>query len=241
MSNIPVYAHRGAPSGSVENSLKAFKRAVKIGADGIELDLQLSADGVAFVTHDIDFFRLAGKNRRITDMTAEEILQLKLGKAFNRKFFYSRVLTFDDFLQFAVPIGIKLNIELKESFLGKIEKIIEVVEKTKGIPDVHFSSFEFSILQTIHAMGLKAKTAFIGKKNSDWDYVLSIKEFEAIHLNKRFYNSELMYKIWGAGFPIRYYNVKGNEKFITNPHESVIGWITDYPEKIIQRQKRNLT
>ena len=239
MSNIPIYARRVINRG-VENSMKAFQRAVRLGADGIELDLQLSADGVAFVTHDIDFFRLAGINRRITDM-ADEILQLKLGRTFTRKFCYSRVLTFDQFLQFAAPTGIKLNIELKESFLGKIEKIIEVVEKTKGISDIHFSSFEFSILQTIHAMGLKAKTAFIGKKNSDWDYILSMKEFDAIHLNKKFYDSELMYKIWDAGFPIRYYNVKGNEKYIANPHESVIGWITDYPAKIMQRQKRNLT
>lgn len=58
MSNIPVYAHRGAAVKTVENSMKAFKRAVKLGVDGIELDLQLSADGVPFVTHDIDFFDL---------------------------------------------------------------------------------------------------------------------------------------------------------------------------------------
>lgn len=239
MSNIPVYAHRGVSKNSIDNSLKAFKNAVKVGADGIELDLQLSADGVAFVTHDIDFFRLAGNSRRITDMSSEEILQLKVGRAYSRKFFYSRVLTFDQFLQFAAPIDMKLNVELKESFLGKFEKIIEVVEKTKGMSDVHFSSFEFSILQAIHTIGLNAKTAFIGKKNSDWDYIFSMKELDAIHLNKKFYDSELMYTIWQAGFPLRFYNVKGNEKYIVHPHESVIGWITDYPEKIIQRQKRH--
>jgi len=238
MSKIPVYAHRGYSVKIVENSMKAFKRAIRIGADGLELDLQLSADGVAFVTHDIDFFRLAGNKRRITDMLAEEVLDLKLGRVFYRKFFYSRVLTFDEFLQFVAPTGIKLNIELKESFLGKKEKIREVVEKTKGIADVHFSSFEFSILETIHEMQWDTQTAFIGKKNSEWDYVLSLKELDAIHLNKKFYDSELMHKIWDAGFPIRFYNVKGNEKYIEHPHESVIGWITDYPEKILQRQKR---
>lgn len=68
--------------------------------------------------------------------------------------------------------------------------------------------------------------------------MLSLKELDAIHLNKKFYDSELMHKIWGAGFPIRFYNVKGNEKYIEHPHESVIGWITDYPKKILQRQKR---
>ncbi|MEI4771376.1 glycerophosphodiester phosphodiesterase family protein [Psychrobacillus sp. FJAT-51614] len=238
MFNIPVYAHRGVSYKSVENSLNAFKKAVNIGVDGIELDLQLSADGVAFVTHDIDFFRLAGNKRRITDMLAEEVLQLKLGTSFFRKFIGSRVLTFDEFLQYVIPTGMKLNVELKESFLGKSEKIREVVEKSRVVKDVHFSSFEFSILETIQAMNIDVQTAFIGKKNSDWDYVLSNKKFNAIHLNKKFYGKELMNTIWNAGFPMRFYNIKGNEKYVQNPHECVIGWITDYPEKILKIQKR---
>ncbi|ALC85008.1 hypothetical protein AM499_03630 [Bacillus sp. FJAT-22090] len=238
MYNIPVYAHRGVSNKSVENSLNAFKKAVDVRVDGIELDLQLSADGVAFVTHDIDFFRLAGNKRRITDMLAEEVLQLKLGSSFFRKFFGSRVLTFDQFLQFIIPTGMKLNIELKESFLGKSEKIREVVEKSMAVNDVHFSSFEFSILETIHAMNLDVQTAFIGKKNSDWDYVLSIKKFNAIHLNKKFYGTKLMNTIWNEGYPMRFYNIKGNEKYLQNPYECVIGWITDYPEKVLNIQKR---
>ena len=237
MSNIAVYAHRGAAAKAVENSMKAFERAVKLGVDGIELDLQLSADGVPFVTHDIDFFRLAGNKRRITDMLAEEVLELKLGRVFYRKFFYSRVVTFDEFIRFVSPLEIKLNIELKESFLGKNEKIREVVEKSSHIEDVHFSSFEFSVLQTIHAMGRGVQTAFIGKKNSDWDYVLSINEIDAIHFNKKFYDSELMKRVWDAGYPMRFYNIKGNEKYIRSPHESVIGWITDYPEKVMQQEQ----
>lgn len=237
MSRIPVYAHRGGSVKNVENSLRAFQNAVAIGADGIEIDLQLSADGVVFVTHDLDFFRLAGNKRRITDMLAEEVMQLKLGKVFLRKFFGSRVLTFDEFLHFIAPTRLKLNIELKESFLGKNEKIREVVEKAKIIQDVHFSSFEFSVLQTIHAMQQNVQTAFIGKKNSDWDYIFAIKELDAIHLNKKFYGTNLMFAIWNAGFPIRFYSVIGNETYIENPHECVIGWITDYPEKIMSKEK----
>lgn len=238
MSNIAIYAHRGAPAKRIENSLAAFKQAVKLGADGIELDLQLSADGVPFVTHDIDFFRLAGNNRRITDMLAEEVMQLKLGRVFFRRFFGSRVLTFEEFLHFAVPTGIKLNVELKESFLGKSEKIREVVRMCKNVKDVHFSSFEFSVLQTIHQIDPHAQTAFIGKKNSDWDYVLSLKGLSAIHLNKKYYGTDLMFTIWNAGFPIRFYNIKGTEKYLKDPHECVIGWITDFPEKLIRIQNR---
>lgn len=238
MSNIPVYAHRGGATKYVENSLKSFEHAHKIGVDGIEMDLQLSADGTAFVTHDLDFFRLAGINRRITDMAAEEILKLKLGKTFLRKFLYSRVLSLDEFLTFFKQTNMKLNVELKESFLGKTEKIEEVVNKTSDIKHVHYSSFEDSILETIQRMPNKTKTAFIGKKNSDWDHVLLNRNYEAIHLHKKFYGTDLMNKIWAAGYPMRFYSIKGTEKYLKNPQEGVIGWITDYPLKVMQQQNR---
>lgn len=238
MSNIPVYAHRGGATKYVENSLKSFEAASKIGVDGIEMDLQLSADGIAFVTHDIDFFRLAGINKRITDMAAEEILKLKLGKTIVRRFLYSRVLSLEDFLTFFKQTNMKLNVEFKESFLGKTEKIEEVVYKTEAIKDVHYSSFEESILEVIQRMPIKTKTAFIGKKSSSWDQILSNRNYEAIHLNKKFYGTDLMNKIWDAGFPMRFYNIKGTEKYLINPHEAVIGWITDYPRKVIEQQNR---
>ena len=40
-----VWAHRGASASCPENTLDAFRRAVEVGADGIELDVQRSADG----------------------------------------------------------------------------------------------------------------------------------------------------------------------------------------------------
>ena len=36
---------------------------------------------------------------------------------------------------------------------------------------------------------------------------------------------------------MRFYNIKGNEKYIQDPHDCVIGWITDYPEKILKYKK----
>ena len=51
--HIPIYAHRGASGYAFENTFEAFEKARKLKADGIELDVQLSEDGVCFVFHDI--------------------------------------------------------------------------------------------------------------------------------------------------------------------------------------------
>ena len=47
-----IWAHRGASMHAPENTLSAFRLALEMGADGIELDITPSADGVPMVIHD---------------------------------------------------------------------------------------------------------------------------------------------------------------------------------------------
>jgi len=53
-----VIAHRGASADERENTIPAFERAIALGADYVELDVQLSADGAPVVFHDLDLDRL---------------------------------------------------------------------------------------------------------------------------------------------------------------------------------------
>ena len=53
-----VIAHRGASAEEKENTLPAFERAIELGADYAELDVQVSADGALVVFHDLDLERL---------------------------------------------------------------------------------------------------------------------------------------------------------------------------------------
>lgn len=74
------YAHRGlhdADGGIPENSMEAFGRAVEAGY-GIELDVQMSKDGVPVVFHDFTLKRMCGAEGRVCDYTFEELEQLRL-------------------------------------------------------------------------------------------------------------------------------------------------------------------
>jgi glycerophosphoryl diester phosphodiesterase len=75
----PPVAHRGLwnPDGAPENSLAAFQAACAHGY-GIELDVQLSADGEAMVFHDNRLQRMTGKDGRISDYNAADLVQFKL-------------------------------------------------------------------------------------------------------------------------------------------------------------------
>jgi glycerophosphoryl diester phosphodiesterase len=76
MPTIEIIAHRGASRERPENTLPAFARAVELGADGIELDVHLTADDVLVVHHDArphDAPSPAVANRDIRSLTAEEL------------------------------------------------------------------------------------------------------------------------------------------------------------------------
>lgn len=73
-----VVAHRGASALAFENTITAFRLAEKLGADAVELDVHLSKDGRLVVVHDPDLKRIAGVEKQISEMTYNEISQVRL-------------------------------------------------------------------------------------------------------------------------------------------------------------------
>jgi glycerophosphoryl diester phosphodiesterase len=86
-----VIAHRGASAELQENTLPAFERAIELGADYVELDVQASCDGGLVVFHDLDLDRLTPARgplraqplaalRELGIPTLEEVLELSAGR-----------------------------------------------------------------------------------------------------------------------------------------------------------------
>lgn len=81
MQSTPaIIAHRGASHCAPENTAAAFDAALAEGADGIELDLQLSRDGVVVVFHDKTLARLGGHSQRVHDFDWQELAQIDAGR-----------------------------------------------------------------------------------------------------------------------------------------------------------------
>lgn len=78
MANPLIIAHRGASAERPENTLTAFRRAVALEADGIELDVQVSRDGVPVVFHDTSLRRLTGTAGRLAHKTWAELRVLRV-------------------------------------------------------------------------------------------------------------------------------------------------------------------
>ena len=78
-----IIAHRGASSNAPENTMASFRAAAESGADGIEFDVRVAADGVPVVIHDATLKRTAGRNVRVGELTSAELAKIDVGSWFN--------------------------------------------------------------------------------------------------------------------------------------------------------------
>ncbi len=110
-----IYAHRGASAFAPENTLAAIHMAGEQGADGAEIDVQMTADGVVVLFHDSDLMRLAGRPGLISEMTYDELSTVDVGSHsdFADQFAGERIPTLAQAIDAADEYGMRLNIELK--------------------------------------------------------------------------------------------------------------------------------
>jgi len=78
VANPLIIAHRGASAEKPENTLAAFRRALALRVDGIELDVHVSRDGVPVVFHDDTLRRLTGVRGRVTRLDWPELAKLRV-------------------------------------------------------------------------------------------------------------------------------------------------------------------
>jgi glycerophosphoryl diester phosphodiesterase len=77
-----VFAHRGGAKLAPENTMAAFDNGVALGADGMELDVQLSGDGVPVVIHDPALDRTTDRTGPVASLSAEELARVDAGYRF---------------------------------------------------------------------------------------------------------------------------------------------------------------
>ncbi len=146
-----IIAHRGASAVAPQNTLAAFRKAAELGADGVELDVHLSSDGVPVVMHNFDLDETTDGTGRITDKAWAELKELDAGSKFAPEFAGERIPTLAEVLE-ALEGKLLVNIELKDispSGVGLEAPVAEVVRAHGMEKKVLFSSFNPFTLRRI--------------------------------------------------------------------------------------------
>jgi glycerophosphoryl diester phosphodiesterase len=161
-------AHRGlhdATAGAVENTPSAFRAAIVAGY-GIELDLQISADGEAFVHHDDALGRLTEGSAQLADMSSSEI------KAVCFKATTDHMITLGELCDLVASRATML-VELKSRFDGDRRVAVRAAQVLSGYAGpVALMSFDPDLIETVRSVAPRLTRGMVAERHyaeSDWD------------------------------------------------------------------------
>lgn len=144
-----VFAHRGSSLEAPENTMSAFQLAAEQQCDVIELDIHLTRDGQVIVCHDETMGRTTDQSGVIGELTLAEIKQADAGSWFDSRYRGEQIPLLKEVLE-QIPARIGLNIELKQSYNGRIvEPLIKLLREYGRLDDVLFSSYDHKLLYEI--------------------------------------------------------------------------------------------
>lgn len=148
-----VVGHRGACADAPENTIAAFAEALRQGADAIELDVQLSRDGIPVVHHDRTLAKVAGVRKRVADHTLAELETLDVGAWFGPAFAGERLPTLDAVLRrfgrrTQTMIEIKVDDPARRD--AQVDAVLERVAAYDLAARVCILSFDPAALRRVH-------------------------------------------------------------------------------------------
>lgn len=233
-----VFAHRGASGYAPENTLEAFALAEEQGAQGIELDVQLTKDGEVVVIHDETIDRVSTGKGAVRDYTLEELRRFSFH---NHKKEYEgvQIPTLREVLQQIKPGGMEVNIELKTGiywYPGLEEKTVELVKAAGMENRVIYSSFNHYSVQKILELDGEAETAYLYS-----DVLLNVENYAkntgVCGLHPAVYHlkmADFLESYRKSGLKVRVWTVNDEadmRQFIEKDLEAVI---TNYPDRALR-------
>ena len=144
--SVRIFAHRGASAEFPENTMAAFRRAIEVGADALELDIHATRDGVLVVSHDPDGRRMCNVDQRLADVTWDEASRWPVGLS-------ERIPTFEDVIR-AFP-GVPLNVDLKRDIA---EPTVTLLRRLGAEERTCLASFHVRTLMRVRALGYRGPT-----------------------------------------------------------------------------------
>jgi len=218
-----LVAHRGVFSEAIENTLGALEAAAEGEPDFVEIDVQETRDGGFVVFHDSTLGRLAGDTRRISDLTTQEVRQVKI----RQNGLEDRVPTLDAVLaranQLQQPLFIELKVHGRESE-DYLENLITVLDRYGALDTVHVASFdkevieEFARLQPTVPAGLLISLALGRAPATSADFLI---------VNASSYTPALRDDAWARGLDLYVWTVNDMRAVRDLLRDSVDGIITD--------------
>ena len=223
-----IIAHRGYSSLFPENTLAAFSGAIDIGADMIELDVQLTRDGEVVVYHDKDLSRI-GMQGSVVDYDLEELRNLDVGGVFFPEYAGERMPTLREVLELLENTELNIYLELKDigDIPGFEEAVLDCTQGYKMTGRCVFSSFNSRYLDHIRQLDNSVEILYIAH---EYDAVMALElRPDYWGLNWKYISREVVDEIHGMGSGVYVWTVDEPEDVAWVRDLGVDGIVTNCP------------
>lgn len=239
-----VWAHRGASAYAPENTLEAFLLAAEQGADGVELDVQLTKDGEMVVVHDEEIDRVSDGSGFVKDYTLAELKTLNFNKT-HPEYQDVKIPTLREVYEALKPTGMTINVELKTGifwYKDLEKKVLELTKEMEMEDRVIYSSFNHYSIQQMKKIVPEAETAYLYS-----DVILNVAEYakntKVNGLHPAVYHvkmADFLKEYLGSNLNVRVWTVneKADMKWLIDAGVTAI--ITNYPDMAVQIKKRDV-
>lgn len=230
-------AHRGASGNAPENTLAAFKKAIEIGVDAVELDLHGSADGEVVVIHDASLDRTTDYSGPVNQTALETIKQADAGGWFAPEFAGEPVPTLAEALECIGKETIAL-LEIKDPLIA--EAVVAKVHETQSLDLTVIISFHTSVLQTVRALAPRIPTGWlIGSHNnhaSPEQLCQQLGELGSplLNVNHQLITAEFAYEVRRRGIALWCWTVDDIVRMREMKAFGVQGITSNYPDRFVK-------
>lgn len=241
-----LLAHRGDLAHAPENTLPSFSQAIRKGADGVELDAKLTADGQVVVIHDAAVDRTTDGSGKVSSLSLQEIRTLDAGAWFNEKFAGTRVPLLEEVFE-TVGREKLINIELTNYNSprdGLTQRVCELIKRHNNQKQIIFSSFFASNLkiavQTLPEIprGLLAMPGLLGLWARSFGFMFG--DYQALHPHISSVSREQVQRAHRIRRRVHVWTANTPEEVTRLKEWGVDGIFSDDPETALQSLGRSM-
>ena len=267
VGDIDVIAHRGASGYAPEHTLSAYKKAIQMKADYVELDLHMTKDGELVAIHDATLARTTNAEEvypdrapwRVKDFTLSEMKQLDAGSWFNdaypeyakKQYAKEKIPTLQEVMDVMKQKDAKaaLYIETKAPnvYPGMEEKLVDILKKNGYLQQgkVIFQSFSEASLRKLREIIPKGipliqlySPAMIQGRNLD-DVLDQAAEYaEGVGPEQSLVTPEFVQKAHERHLIVHPYTINTKEEMQKQLSLGVDGMFTNYPDRLVSLNKK---
>jgi len=240
-----IFGHRGSAGTHPENTMISFQEVAKVGADGVELDVQRTKDGHLVCIHDETVNRTTNGKGWVKDLLLKEIEELDASYKFSDTYGFCKIPTLHEVFRWAQTNQLLINVELKNSLViykGLEEDTIALIQEFDLEQRIILSSFNHDSMAKCHKLNPKIQIAllFMERLYQPSTYAKQLGAL-AVHPYRRVVSKEMVEKSHKDGIAVRPFTVNSSKMLKEMFSYHCDGVITDFPKRalgLVRTEKR---